>query len=110
MQRDEVSKLLAKDFVDVKIDVDRMKNGNDVLTKYNAAGQKTGIPWFVFLDADGKPVADCMRDGRDNIGFPAAAEEISHFESMLRKSAKKLSGEEIAALTASLKQKPAERQ
>jgi uncharacterized protein YyaL (SSP411 family) len=112
MHRNDISKLLAKDFVDVKVDVDRMTNGNDVLAKYNSAGQKTGIPWFVFLDAEGKPVADCMREEngkKENIGFPAAPAEVAHFESMLRKGAKKLSSAEIAKIVESLKEKPAGR-
>lgn len=109
MQRDDVAPLLSKEFVDVKIDIDRMTGGQDVFAKFNPASKSSGIPWFAFLDADGKRLADSMvTEGGtgQNIGFPAADNEIAHFGSMLTRSATHLSTEEIAKLTGTLRAKP----
>ena len=52
----EVAPVLAKDFVTLKIDTDRMSGGSEMRTRY--AKTQQGIPWFVFLDGDGFPVID----------------------------------------------------
>jgi thiol-disulfide isomerase/thioredoxin len=100
MARPEIAALLAKDFVDCKIDVDRTVGGKELLqaTRGHESG---GVPWFVFLDKEGKVLASS--DGKQgNIGFPAAPEEIAHFGDMLRQAAVHLGTEEIATLVASL--------
>lgn len=103
MARPEIAPILAKDFVDVKIDTDRFTGAEAMLKKY--AGEKSGgIPWFVFLGPDGKPVIDS--NGTDgNIGFPAAATEVAHFEAMLKRAKKNMTDADIAALVESLKAK-----
>jgi thiol-disulfide isomerase/thioredoxin len=56
MARPEVAALLAKDYVDLKIDTDRMTGGDDFLKKFNPkAGtpEGGGIPWIAILNADG---------------------------------------------------------
>src|SRR5436190_1142798 len=58
MARPEIQTLLGKDFVEVKIDQDRMEGGNSLETKF-AMPENSGIPWFAFLDANGKVLADC---------------------------------------------------
>lgn len=109
MARPEVAKLLDKEFVDLKIDIDRMTGGQDILKKFR--GEKDGgIPWFAFVDAQGKALT--TSDGpQGNVGFPAAPEEIAHFESMLARTAKRLSKDEQRVLIDSLKadKKPAAR-
>jgi thiol:disulfide interchange protein len=104
MAQPAVAAILAKEFVDLKIDTDRMTGGSEMLDK--TRGSKSGgIPWFAMIDDAGKAVV--TSDGPNgNIGFPGAGDEIAHFESMLRKSARNLSGEEIDALIASLATKP----
>jgi thiol-disulfide isomerase/thioredoxin len=104
MAKPEIAPVLGKEFVDVKIDTDRTIGGQDVMAKYNKDAKNSGIPWFVFVDADGKAIADST-GAKGNIGFPAAPEEIEHFGSMLSKSAKKLSPAEIKGLLESLKAK-----
>lgn len=100
MAQPEVAAILAKAFVDVKVDTDRMTGGQALLEKH-AGGKSTGIPWFVFLSADGKPLANSTAaDG--NIGFPAKPAEIAWFVDMLRKSGAKLTPDEIGALEKSL--------
>jgi thiol-disulfide isomerase/thioredoxin len=98
--RPEVAPVLGKDFVDVKIDVDRMTGGKKLLARYRPEG-KGGIPWFVMLDAKGKEIV--TSDGpKGNVGFPAAAHEIDHFVAMLKKAKRRLTDKEIDALRKSL--------
>jgi len=102
MAKDEVRTLLAKDFVEVKIDEDRMVGGKELEAKTRPAGSG-GIPWFAFIDPKtGKQVA--TSDGeKGNIGFPAQPEEIAHFVGMVKTVAHNLTAADIAKLEASLK-------
>lgn len=99
MARPEVAALLAKDFVDVKIDNDRMTGGEDLYNaQLQAAGQKaSGIPWFVFLDGEGKLLAHATGP-KGNVGFPYQPEEVEHFGTMLKAAKQNLSDAEVAAL------------
>ncbi|MCC6359120.1 MAG: thioredoxin family protein [Phycisphaerales bacterium] len=102
MARPEIEKLLAKDFVDVKIDMDRMTNAKEVAQRFRK-DEKGGIPWFAFLDHEGKPLA--TSDGpKTNIGYPAAPEEIAHFVKMLQTTKKNLTDDDIAAIEKALKE------
>jgi thiol-disulfide isomerase/thioredoxin len=100
MEREHVAPLLAKQFVDLKIDTDRMLGGGDMLKALRkTAGLKEegGIPWFVFLDADGKVLAT-SEGPKGNVGFPYQDEEIAHFVSMLETACKKLDADDIAKI------------
>lgn len=101
MAQPEVAALLKKDYIDLKIDQDRMTGGPAMKAAYPAS-EKAGIPWFAALDPDGKAVATSTDSGA-NTGFPANDKEISDFGDFLRKSAKNLSAAEIQTLLASLK-------
>ncbi len=107
MRLDEIAAVLGKDFVDCKVDTDRMTGGQAMLDGYRSnAGLKKGggIPWFVFLDADGKVLAHS--DGpKGNTGFPAQPEEIEHFVAMLKVAKSRMSDADIEALRASLQPK-----
>jgi len=103
MAQPEVAAVLGKEFVDVKIDTDRMTGGKAAhAQQLAAAGQKPGgIPWFVLLDADGKQLAHSnAADG--NIGFPVKPEEIAHFVTMLRSAKQHLTDDDITFLQRSL--------
>ncbi|MBC7772010.1 MAG: thioredoxin family protein [Pyrinomonadaceae bacterium] len=102
MAQPEVKAILAKQFVDVKIDAERNTGGQALLTKYCGA-EKMGIPWFVLLDENNKPLADSMNGEKGNVGFPVADDEIAHFETMLKKAAPKFTETDLGWLTASLK-------
>ncbi|MSR40608.1 MAG: DUF255 domain-containing protein [Phycisphaerales bacterium] len=92
--------ILAKAFVDVKIDTDRMIGGEAIL-KAHSAGKNGGIPWCEILDGDGKALVNSNAP-TGNIGFPAQPDEIVWFVEMLKKSNAKLTAEDIASLAASL--------
>lgn len=104
MARPEVAAILGKEFVDIKIDEDRMIGGKDV-EKTHRGADKGGIPWFAFVDAaDGKTLA--TSDGpKGNVGFPAQPEEIEHFMTML-KACKNITADDAATLKKSLEAKP----
>ncbi len=101
MASKEVEPILAKEFALLKIDIDRTIGGKD-LQKRLRKDDQGGIPWFVFLDAQGNALA--TSDGADgkNIGFPYQPAEIEHFVTMLAKSCKRLSPEDVGVLTRSL--------
>ena len=101
MASPNVAPVIAKEFVNLKLEADRMAGGKDVLRRYQA--NEGGIPWFVFLDGDGRMVV--TSDGpKGNVGFPAAPHEIAHFRTMLEQSKRKLADADIDALVASLEE------
>jgi hypothetical protein len=99
MALENVAPVLAKDFVFVRIDADRMLGASDMLKRYGA--DAAGIPWFVFLDGDGKTVAtsDHPKDG--NIGYPGEEPGATHFRQMLHKAARRMTAQEIDTLVKS---------
>ncbi len=102
LARADMAPLFGRDFVDLKIDFDRMAGADDVLLKYNP-GRSGGIPWFAFLDPGGKAIVDS--DGpKGNIGYPAMPEEIEHFMGMLRKSGRKIEPADLGKIEAALKE------
>lgn len=100
MALETVAPVLAKDFVDVKIDTDRMIGGNDILKRY--LKRPGGIPWFVFADGDGRPIITSDDPDNGNVGFPAQDFEIAHFRRMLEKVARRITPAEVEMLTQSL--------
>lgn len=110
MAREDIAPLLAKDFIDIKIDIDRTTGGKELLAKY-ATTDKVGIPWFVIVDANGKALAESSAtSGKPdtNIGFPAAEGEIAHFEAMLKKAAKNMTPADLEKIRKSLAEKKTE--
>jgi len=100
MALEDIAPVLAKDFVTLGIDTDRMTGGNDLFTRYSPKGG--GIPWFVFLDGDGRAIITSDDPGKGNIGFPAQDSEIAHFKVMLQKVRRNITLEEIEMLGRSL--------
>jgi thiol-disulfide isomerase/thioredoxin len=102
MARPNIAAALGKDFVDVKVDQDRMTNAKEVFAMYKK--ERAGIPWFVIIDAaTGEPLA--TSDGpKGNVGFPANDEEIAHFMAMMKKTAKKMSEADLNLLKRTLEE------
>ena len=97
MVRETVAPILNKDFVTLKIDVDRTIGGNEVfeiLTK----GQSSGLPWIAILNPDGSVVADSFGPDGNNIGSPYTDEEIAYFEVMMKESARNMTPSDITTL------------
>jgi hypothetical protein len=92
----DVAPVLAKDFVTLMIDQDRMVGGNDMLKRYCA--KPGGIPWFVFLDGDGTALITSDDPDTGNIGYPGGDVEAPHFKQMLEKVARQITPAEIEML------------
>lgn len=101
MEKPDIAATLAKAFVEVKIDTDRMTGGQDML-RAHTQGKPSGIPWFELLGADGRSLSNSFAKGADNIGFPAQPAEIAWFAEMLASAKPRLSEKDIAMLAESL--------
>jgi thiol:disulfide interchange protein len=103
LARPEIAAVVGKEFVDCKVDIDRMTGGKAVHEHWLAqAGQKgDGIPWFAFVDPDGTLLAHSTGP-KGNAGFPFEPVEIDHFATMLKAVQKHLTAAEVEALAASL--------
>jgi thioredoxin-related protein len=105
LARPEIAALLGPDYVDVKIDIDRMENGKAMLEAY--CKTPGGIPWTVILDSNGKALA--TSDGpKGNIGYPAEPQEIEHFIGMLKQTARKLDAGRLKQVEEALRKGRAE--
>ncbi|AWM41355.1 thiol:disulfide interchange protein precursor [Gemmata obscuriglobus] len=104
LARPDIAALVGKDYVDVKIDQDRMIGAKEVFEKYHPE-KSGGIPWFVVLDGAGKALV--TSDGpKGNIGFPAEPGEIEHFAKMITATRKRLTDQELDTLKAALTPPP----
>lgn len=101
--RKDVATIFGQDYVDVKLDNDRMPGAKEILVRYNKV--ESGIPWFVILDSSGKVLINCDSD-KGNIGFPYEPNEIEHFVKMLNTTRKRLSDKDVEALKVSLTPPP----
>lgn len=66
-------------------------------------GAKAGIPYFFFVDKEGKTIVNSTRpakgdDKGGNVGCPYEPKEIEWFMTMLAKAAPKMTKEETAAI------------
>jgi hypothetical protein len=101
MASESVAPLLARDFVLLKLDYDRAKGAKEIEKRY--IDKEQGLPWFAFLDGDGKALIHSTGP-KGNTGFPAQPDEIAHFKTMLETVKKKLTDEDIASLVTSLQE------
>jgi hypothetical protein len=89
--------VFTKDFVELKIDVDRMNGGEELGNKLQQ-GRAGGLPWLVILDENGKELISSNEEAGRNIGSPAADWEVAHFMKMMRATRQHMSDEDIAGL------------
>ena len=89
--------LFAADYINLKIDQDRMTNAAPLIKRLRD-GKSMGIPWIAIFDADGKTLAtsDMPKDG--NTGYPASPKEIRYFLEMLKKTKQRTTPEQLAAI------------
>ncbi len=87
---------MAKDYVDLEIDVDRMEHGKEVQERL-VKGRSGGLPWLVILDAQGRELATSVGPN-GNIGCPVTEEEAAWFVEMLRRSRLRLTDEDLARI------------
>ena len=94
-----VDTLLKKEFVIVKLDFDRGIGAKDIEKRY--IDKEQGLPWFAFLDGDGKALVTSTGP-KGNTGHPNSPDEVAYFKAMLRTVKRHLSDVDIDALIASL--------
>ncbi len=109
MASKDVAAILGKDFVTLKLDWDRQAGAKDLIKPSD--GGSPGLPWFAFLDGDGKVVIDSIAPSlklpsgnavAGNIGFPAKDDEYAHFQTMVEKVRRHITGDELAKLIAAM--------
>lgn len=106
IQSPELKKIFEDNFVITRLDVlernekvGELENpgGREIMAKYG--GEKSGLPFFVFVDSTGKKLADSnVMPKNQNIGYPGVPEEIEAFAKIVKISAKNMSGEQLAAI------------
>jgi len=93
LEREDIAPIFSKDFVEVKIDVEAMEGGQELMDSYTDG--PAGLPWLAILEPDGTVVVNSYAaDGR-NIGSPQAEWEIEHWNTMMRTAAVRITEEEI---------------
>jgi thioredoxin-related protein len=99
LARPEISEILDRDFVVLKIDTDRMTHGKDVMSKYRPS-ESGGIPWYAILDPKGERLAtsDLLNGPNRNIGYPAVPKEIDAFMSLIEGQSRRIEPAQIARL------------
>jgi thiol:disulfide interchange protein len=100
LEKPEVRAIMAKEFIDLKIDTDRMTGGKAMHQRL--CRKPGGIPWTAILDSKGAVLAH-SGEGDDNFGFPFKDDEIDRFAAMLTTARRHLADSDIAALTQSLR-------
>lgn len=101
LSRKEIAAILQRDFIEVNVELERMTNAKEVGMRFRK--EDSGLPWFAFVDAEGRPRATSEGPG-GNIGFPAAPEEIAHFADMLKKSQRSITPDDIKVIESALQQ------
>jgi thiol:disulfide interchange protein len=96
MSRPEFKKMFEDNYTLVNLDVLEQKdkkvtleNPGGVEYMKELGGETSGLPYYAFLDAKGKKLADSnvMPTQNPNIGYPAAPEEIAAFMALIQKTA-----------------------
>lgn len=113
LENPALKRIIEEHYVVTRLDV--LESGEKIQTLENPGGrkimndfggEKSGLPFYVFLDAKGKKIADSNVMAKDgNIGYPGSAEEIAAFEKLLKKSAPRMSDEERSRIIAYLQEK-----
>jgi thioredoxin-related protein len=103
MAQPEIAAILDRDFVITQIDIDRMTGGKDIQSRYQPK-TSGGIPWFAILDAQGKALATSDGPDGNNIGYPAAPQEIGHFLAMIKSQCRRIDSSQLGQIRKSLEE------
>ena len=103
LARPGVRTTLERDFVILKIDVQRMTGGREVAEQVRQT-TSGGIPWFAFLAPDGRVLQTSNNAQGNNIGFPVRPDtEIRHFRNMLMGARKHMTPDDVTSVIEELK-------
>ncbi len=107
LERPDIKPVFEKQFIPVRLVVqENDKNkalenpGADALLKH--LGGPGGLPYFAFLDEQGKLIVNSKLDGQ-NIGYPAQPQEINWFVQTMKKAAPKMPEADLKTIQAALR-------
>lgn len=109
MDRPEFKKMFEDNYVLLSLDVQengdqkaKLENPGGVEYMKELGGEKSGLPFYAFVDANGKKLADSNAVKGANIGYPGSPEEIDAFMGLIQKTAPHWSQEDQDKLKAYL--------
>ncbi len=100
MASPQVTDLMTREFVPIKLDFDRATGAKDIEKRFTDKEQ--GLPWFAFVDAETGRAVVTSTGPKGNVGFPWEPHEIAHFKTMLETAKRHLTDDDIATLVRSL--------
>ena len=93
----EMGRLIADNYVVIELTVEEspgkkmLENPGAEELKSKMGGANAGLPFYFFLDKDGKKIADSLVMPKgENVGHPANAEEIKAFVGLLERTAPRM--------------------
>lgn len=98
---DEIAPLIAKDYVDLKIDQERME-GAAAFEKALGMPEDAGIPWIAIVDPATGAALITSQAEKGNIGYPNEPAEIAHFMKMVESTKSRLTSADLQVLKDSL--------
>jgi len=106
IQSDELKKIFEENYVITHLDVQErgdkialLENPGGIEIMNKLGGEKSGLPFYLFLDENGKKLADSnVMDKNSNIGYPGSSEEIEAFVKLLKASAKHMDEKQFVAV------------
>ncbi|MFC6268986.1 thioredoxin family protein [Frigoriflavimonas asaccharolytica] len=94
MDTESIKNFFDENYVVASLDVlekgDKKKLENPGGQNYmeKLGGKDAGLPYFVFLDPNGKIIETSLNEKKENLGCPSTEEEIKIFSEKLQKSSK----------------------
>ncbi len=103
IESNELKKIFEDHFVIVHIDVlerkekkEELENPGGEKIMEDLGGKNAGLPFYVFLNSAGKEIVNSKSMPKEqNIGYPAAKEEITTFVNLLKKSSSSLTKHQL---------------
>jgi hypothetical protein len=100
LHREDMAQVIARDFIPVKIDLHRMTHADEVAKTFRKVD--SGNPWFAVVDANRDVLATSVGpDG--NVGYPVEPGEIAHFMTVLKKTARHITADDLRKIEQVLK-------
>ena len=96
MASPQVTGLMTREFVPIKLDFDRATGAKDIEKRFTDKEQ--GLPWFAFVDAETGRAVVTSTGPKGNVGFPWEPHEIAHFKTMLETAKRHLTDDDIAQI------------
>lgn len=92
MNTEATKELFDRNYVIAPIDVqergdkEKLENpgGEEIMAKFG--GEKAGLPYFVFINSDGKVLENSLDDQKENLGCPSTEKEVAAFVEKLKKT------------------------